>query len=274
MNNNPLKQYFRRPSVYFRLPSNGNDYEEGMVDIPESGELPVYPMTAIDEITARTPDALFNGTALIELIKSCIPNIKDPWAVSSNDMDAILIAIKIATTGDTLELDTSCPKCQETGTYGVSLIPILNSLKAGDYDKPLTIGELTIKLKPLQYRDMNQVALANFEVQKTYLNLDSIESVDERNRIGKEALEKITLLTMELLAKAIEYIETSTTRVDQKEFILDFLKNCDRNSFMKIRDFNSELKAETEIKPIHITCDGCGHEYDQPFTLSPVDFFE
>jgi hypothetical protein len=274
MNNNPLKQYFRRPAVYFKLPSGGNDYAPGMVDIPETGDLPVYPMTAIDEITARTPDALFNGTALIELIKSCIPNIKDPWAVSSNDMDAVLIAIKIATTGETLELDTACPKCEETGTYGVNLVPILNTLRSGNYSETLVVGDLTIKFKPLQYRDMNEVALANFEVQKTYMNLDQIESEEERTKIGKAALEKITLLTMGLLCNAIEYIQTTTTVVDQKEYILDFLKNCDRNTFMKIRDYNSDLRADNEIKPLHITCDGCGNEYDQPFTLSPVDFFE
>ncbi len=69
MNNNPLKQYFRRPAVYMKLPSAGKDYEPGVIDMPETGELPVYPMTAIDEITTRTPDALFNGTALVELVR-------------------------------------------------------------------------------------------------------------------------------------------------------------------------------------------------------------
>lgn len=46
-NNNPLKQYFRRPAVYIKLPSNGKNYTEGSLDMPENGELPVYPMTAI-----------------------------------------------------------------------------------------------------------------------------------------------------------------------------------------------------------------------------------
>jgi hypothetical protein len=66
---NPLKQYFRRPAIYLRLPSGGTGYPPGVVDLPESGELPIYPMTAIDEITSKTPDALFSGTAIVELIK-------------------------------------------------------------------------------------------------------------------------------------------------------------------------------------------------------------
>ena len=64
MENNPLRQYFRRPAVHVKLPSGGLDYPEGVIDMPPSGELPVYPMTAIDEITARTPDALYNGVAV------------------------------------------------------------------------------------------------------------------------------------------------------------------------------------------------------------------
>ena len=56
--NNPLKQYFRQPAIYIRLPSQGKNYPEGSLNMPPTGELAVYPMTAIDEITYRTPDAL------------------------------------------------------------------------------------------------------------------------------------------------------------------------------------------------------------------------
>ena len=119
--NNPLKQYFRRPSIYIKLPSGYKNYPAGVIDIPESGELPVYPMTAIDEITVKTPDALFNGSAIVDIINSCIPNIKDPWKLSSVDVDAVLIAIKSAADGNDMELETTCPACDESSTYGVNL---------------------------------------------------------------------------------------------------------------------------------------------------------
>jgi len=92
LDNNPLKQYFRRPAVYVKLPSGGKYYPQGVIDMPTNGEIPIFPMTAIDEITTKTPDALYNGTAMAELMKSCVPNIKDPWAINSMDLDAILIA--------------------------------------------------------------------------------------------------------------------------------------------------------------------------------------
>jgi hypothetical protein len=273
MENNPLRQYFRRPAVYLKLPSGGQSYEPGVVDLSDTEELPVYPMTAIDEITARTPDALFNGTAVAELIKSCIPAIKDPWQINSVDLDSILIAIKAASGGENLELDSTCPACQESATYQINLIGILASLKPGDYDKPLEIGDLKIKFKPLSYREMNAGAMGQFEVQRVFMNLELIEDDDERNAASHQALEKITLLTMDLIANTIEHIITPNASVTEKEFILDFLKHCDRNVYTEIRDYNTMLKLETEIKPLTIECTSCENKYEQPFTLNPADFF-
>ena len=77
--NNPLRQFFRRPAVHISLPSGGESYGPEDIEWPDEGkELPVYPMTAIDEITTKTPDALFNGEATFSLISSCAPDIGDP----------------------------------------------------------------------------------------------------------------------------------------------------------------------------------------------------
>jgi len=146
---NPLKQYFRRPALYLSLPSRGEFYPEGALDMPENGELPVYPMTAIDEITSKTPDSLFNGTAVPEIIKSCVPAIKDPWAIPSVDMDAILVAIRAATSGNDLEINSECPSCKEEGKYNINLGYLLSGLKPTDYNQPLVLGELIFKFKPL-----------------------------------------------------------------------------------------------------------------------------
>jgi hypothetical protein len=104
MSINPLTQYFRQPAIYVKLPSNGEHYTPGALTMPANRELPVYPMTAIDEITYRTPDALFNGNAVTNVIKSCIPNIVDPWAIPAMDVDTILVAIRIASYGHIMEV--------------------------------------------------------------------------------------------------------------------------------------------------------------------------
>ncbi len=275
MENNPLKQYFRRPSVYMKLPSNGQGYPEGALEMPETGELPVYPMTAIDEITARTPDALFNGTAVAELILSCVPNIKDPWSIPNIDLDAILIAIKAASsTSGEMDLETACTSCGETSTYKINLAAILTSITSPDYSEELSVGDLKIKLKPISYKEVNEAGMRQFEFQRVASQIDSIEDEDARNKVMKESLQKVTDLTMHLLCLAIEYIQTPTLKVDQKDYILDFLKHCDRNVYVSVRDRSSELRQASEVKPMKITCGSCENEYEQAITLNPTDFFD
>ena len=91
---NPLNKYFRQASVFITLPSAGQYWPEGTLVMPETGQLPVYPMTTRDEITLKTPDALMNGTGMVEVIQSCCPNIKNAWEMPSVDVDTVLIAVR------------------------------------------------------------------------------------------------------------------------------------------------------------------------------------
>ena len=271
--NNPLKQYFRRPSIYLKLPSGGKLYPPGVVNIPESGELPVFPMTAIDEISAKTPDALYNGTAMADIIKSCIPDIKDPWAINSIDLDAVLIAIRSAAGGNDMSISSECPSCKELADYGVNLVAILSQLKAADYDKELTINDLSIKFRPLTYKEMNEAGTAQLEAQRIFLTLEKEEDETVRASKTQDALKFITDVTMRILTQTITHIRTPNAFVEEQSYILDFLKNCDRDTYVTIRDYNATLKAQTEIKPLKIRCVHCQNEYEQQFTLNTSDFF-
>jgi hypothetical protein len=273
MSDNPLKQYFRRPAIYLKLPSAGQGYEPGVLELPPNGELPIYPMTAIDEITARTPDALYNGTAVVEIMKSCLPNVKDPWEVFSSDLDAIMIGIKVASNGNDIEMESECPKCKETGKYGVNLAVMLAQLKSGDYTKELNIHDLYFKFRPLKYKEMNDINLKQFEIQKTLVPIDT-DTEEQRNKKNQEALKVVTDLTIDVLSKAIEYIKTPTGIVTDKQFILEFLRNCDRLTYNKVRDYTTELKDQTEMPPLDIVCVNCSHPYKSKFTLNVTDFFE
>ena len=98
---NPLRKYFRQPAIHLRLPSGGKFYPPGAIDLPPNGEVPILPMTAVDEITSRTPDALFNGSAVIDIMRSCVPNIHDPWIIPAVDFNALLAAVRLASYANT-----------------------------------------------------------------------------------------------------------------------------------------------------------------------------
>lgn len=274
MADNPLSNYFRRPSIYITLPSKGKFYPEGALELTENNELPVYPMTAVDEITYRTPDALFNGTSIIEVIQSCMPNIKDAWAIPSIDLDTILSAIRIATYGHTLEIGTTCPKCEEEAEYGVDLRKIIEQLDVGEYDSTINVGDLEIHIKPLTYKDINESSLVQFEEQKIASVLEDAEMAEEEKlKLLSKTFKKISEVTITTMSKSVEYIKTPETMVSDSEQINEFLHNCERSIFETIKDKVLTLRSNSELKPLKIKCTECEHEYEQPFTLDMSNFF-
>jgi hypothetical protein len=274
LSSNPLKQYFRRPALYLKLPSGGMGYPEGTLNLPENGEIPIYPMTAIDEITSRTPDSLFNGVAIVELMKSCAPNIIDPWAVPTVDIDPILISIRAATNGNLMEIETKCPSCDEEAKYDVNLTGILQQYKPGDYAKALELGELTIKFRPLLYKEINQANLMQFEIQRLMSSIENIDDIAERNTKTNQAILSINDMSIDLITKTIEYIKTPMGIVLESAHIEEFLRNCDKTMFNTIKDTNLKLRDSSDTKPLHISCMHCKHEYDQSFTINVTTFFD
>lgn len=273
MHENPLRQYFRRPSIYIKLPSQGMFYDDSVINYTPDQDIPVYPMTAIDEVTMKTPDAVFNGQAMADVIKSCVPAIKDPWKINSIDLDSILIAIKIASNGEELDLNTTCPSCKTESKFGVNLIKLLASQTMVDYNKPLMLGDLAIRFRPLTYFETNKNSLSQYEIQKYLFDLQNFEDNEEKSEMMKTALEKLNIILTEILAKTIESITTPDTTVTNPEFIIEFLQGCDSKTNTMIKDYSIELREKSQIKPLNLKCINCGHEYTQTFVLNTSDFF-
>ena len=274
--NNPLRQYFRRPALHLSLPSKGQYYPEGSLELPESSELPVYPMTAIDEITSKTPDALFNGSAVVDIIKSCIPGIKDPWQIPSMDLDAILIAIRSATNGNELDISSTCPKCENEGEFKINLSYLLSTIKADNYDNVLHVGELQIKFKPLSYKEVNEGNTAQFLMQRQIREMQVMDETDieARNKRSSELMKDIQKINADLICKTIESISVETMVVTNRDHINEFIDKCDRNTFESIRTHVSTVRENSTIKPQKIKCVNCSHEYNQELALNITDFFE
>jgi len=273
--NNPLRQYFRRAALHLTLPSRGQFYPEGAIDMPETGELPVYPMTAIDEITGKTPDALFNGSAVVDIIKSCVPAIKDPWAIPSMDLDAILIAIRSATNGNDLGIFSTCPSCENEGEYKVNLSYLLTTIKSDDYNNILHVGELQVKFKPLSYKEVNNGNMGQLLMQRQIREMQAMDDADEesRNKRSSELMKAIQKINSELICNTVESISVESTVVTNREHITEFIEKCDRNTYEAIRTHVSTIRTNSTIKPQQIKCVNCSHEYNQELALNISDFF-
>jgi hypothetical protein len=232
-------------------------------------------MTAIDEITARTPDATFNGSAVAKIIQSCIPSIKNPWKISMSDMDSVLISIKIASYGDSIDVESMCPSCSETTEYQVDLVQSLSNLKIGDFETTLDVNGLNIKFASLDFEQANEIALENFTLQKTLANLMREENLsdEQKSNITQDVLTQITSLNLHLAANSIEYIRTPDAVVTDKEHIKEWLTNCSKEVFDMVIKGAESVRDPSQIKPLDVTCPKCEHGYQQVYSVNPTDFF-
>jgi hypothetical protein len=274
MSNNPLRQYFRQPAIYIRLPSQGKFYPPGTINMPGTSELPVYPMTAIDEITYRTPDALFNGQATVNVLQSCVPDIKDVWSTPAMDIDTLLIAIRIASYGHDMDFGTKCPKCGHECEHTVDLRGVLDRIRTPDYNTSLKSGDLEIFFRPMTYKNLNDNNAMQYENQKLLQMLPDSEvpDLDKMSALGA-ALKRITDITVQALAQSIAVVKTPQALVSEPEYLDELLKNCDRDLFNRIRDHIVELKSQAEMPPMTLVCPECTNEYEQAVTLDMSSFF-
>lgn len=286
MTDNPLSQYFRTPAIHLDLPSKGKFYAPGAIDMPDIGEVPIMPMTAIDEITYKTPDALFNGSAVVSVIQSCVPSIKNAWEMPVTDLTAVLCAIRIASFGHNMEIETKCPQCGASAEYKLDLRNVLDSIEAPDYNKALPIGDLSIMFKPMTYRDVNENNKLQFEEQRLNHLLENTDmETEDQIKLLSESFKKVSDYTLQTLTKNIKSITTPECTVSNEAHILEFLKKCENVIYKKIKKAVIDQKKGENLKPMKIKCDAaikhdgkedtvCGHVYDQYFTLDMTSFFD
>ena len=278
---NPLKKYFRQPKIFIRLPSKGKFYTPGSLVMTESGEFPVYPMTAKDELIFKTPDALLNGEATVSVIKSCIPNITNPWGMPSTDSDAVLIAIRLATYGEKLDITTKVPNTGEDRTFQVDLRTLLDQLTSFEFHPFVQIDDnMTVEIRPATYKEFTENTIKSFEEQRIFrlVNDDSIPD-DKKLAAFSASFKKLTELTIDLVVNSVVCIDTVEGKVTDKIYIREFFNNADSTTFDKILKHLEKMRDDSRIKPFKVRSGpedieaGAPEEYEIPITFDQSNFF-
>jgi hypothetical protein len=273
-NVNPLAQFYRQPKIWIKLPSGGHYYPEGSLDNSANDEYPVYAMTAKDELLFKTPDALLSGQSTVEVIKSCIPAIKDPWVMPSIDLDVCLIAIRLATYGEDMEITVNCPSCKEENDYNMNLRLWLGQFNNFVYQDSVDVDPLVVKIRPYSYKEITKASLQTLEQQKL-VQIATDESISDEEKIEKfqTGFIKLTSLTVDLISGCITRIETPNGSVSDKTLIVDFINNASKDVFEKIHSHVTAMKDQIELKPQQIKCGHCDHEFVTPITMDQSNFF-
>jgi hypothetical protein len=273
---NPLLAHFRQPAIYYKLPSLGAFWPTNSIDLPTNSDIPIYPMTAKDEITLRTPDALLNGQGVIDVIHSCCPNIKNAWNMPSVDVDALLIAIRIASYGNAMTMDTKCPHCNEENTYEADLSQLLDGIICPDYNELVKFHNIQIKLKPQEYSSINATNQINYEQQRV-LNTLGQEGIDDETRLAeyKKHMQRIVDLNVKILVDSTEYIEIldSHTRVSNTDHVQEYYQNCEAEICKIVRARLDKIGQEGAIPPMPAECQSCNTGYNVPLIFDYANFF-
>ncbi len=271
MATNPLQKYFRQPKIFISLPSQGiysSDAISGDVN-----KLAVYGMTGMDEIIFKTADALISGESTARVIQSCIPEIKDPWLISSLDIDLILTAIRVATYGSEIESTRICPSCGTDNSYTFNLSAMIDFYSSCKYNNTVTVDELTVVLRPLNYKESTDFSLKNFNIQKRVAQVNTLKDDDERKTLTDEILLELTTLRQEIFSSGIESVSIGSQTVTDKTHILEWLNNSDRTVTDKINK-HVEANRAAWTPPVQVTkCDNCGFEEEVPIELDQSNFF-
>jgi len=280
-NANPLNKYFRQPAIYVSLPS-GNNYPPHVITPSQTGEMGVMPMTAKDEIRFKTPDALMNGQGVVDVIQSCVPDIKDAWQIKSYDLDTILVAIRIATYGETMEINFNVPGANENVSHTVNLPSILDQLRATKVDGHVVLDDgLKITVRPLTYKDMTSTSLQTFQQQKMYTAIqDSQLSDEEKAKRFNDAFKALTDLNASILLKNIDMITMPDgTEITDPAHIKEFVENANATLIKEIEDKLTQLRGQGAVKPLRLKATedqikkGAPASYEVPVTFDTSNFF-
>ena len=277
---NPLQKYFRQVKNYMRLPSKGKFYPAGVLDMPATGELPVYAMTAKDELLFKTPDALMNGQATVDVIQSCVPNIKNAWLMPSIDLDAVLIAIRIATYGESMDVNITVPNTTIKRDFSMDLRLALDDLMAGQFAETMQIGAMTVTLRPINYKEFTDGAIKSFEEQRI-VNVVNDDKLDEQTKVGmfQQSFRKLTDITIAMVANSVVSIAVDGVVVTDPAHITEFIAKSEKNFYSAVMEHVQKQRDSFSIKPIKVTSTpedikaGAPTTFEVPVTFDQTNFF-
>lgn len=280
-NTNPLAGLMRQPKVYIKLPSGGQYWEPGSLEITDNGEYPVYSMTAQDELLLKVPDALMNGQAVVDVIQHCMPNVKNAWKVPNLDMDVILIAIRIATYGEKMSIPVKIKDFDSEYSLDLRvLIDQLNSQITWQEAVPIN-SDITVYVRPINYKQMTESALQTFETQKI-LQLVNNDDIPEEQKIAafKDSFAKLNQITIGVVSGSVYKIDSSQGSTSDARHIQEFMSNVDKEVFDKVKNHIDNLRDINSIKPLKIAVTeemrAAGVEGDEieiPLVFDSASFF-
>lgn len=290
---NTLGNIYRIPKINVNLPSGSKFYSQDEVNLSMDGSLPVRAMTARDELMLKSPDALLNGDALIHIIQSCVPEIKNVKKLLAPDVEAILLGVFHSSYGPNLQFQAVCPnpECNHKNDFELTIRHLLDSAPIMDIPKKVELDlgiienvptKLIAYVTPYTYETNTRHQLTVFHHNKM-LQIMSNDAIDDEKKLKtfNECFSKIVELKFENAVECIKKIEKveiinneeKVTVVNDPKELRDFIFNAERSLIDPITSAIDSLNVSSIEKTFKAECSKCHHQWDASVEFNPISFF-
>jgi hypothetical protein len=299
---NPLLQRINKmPPESFKLPSGGIYYNNGELDDEVvNGELLIYPMTTIDEITMKSTDLLYNGEAVERVFLRCIPQVKKPKQLLSNDVDFLMICLRVVTYGNNMDIYWNCPKCAETEKKNkeehdnnekkedvtIDGIDNIDEIRT-DINRGDSNLEESINVRPIKSIDLNQfikkVRPLNTQKKNDFIVKLSTGEVVQLRPTKFEEMIKLFQYDIdqlkspdELVDFIVDNIAAVVDTIDghaNKDDIREWAKQCSAPVLNELREKTSSANDWGTSFEYELKCEKCNYVNKTEIPLNPLHFF-
>lgn len=265
INKNPLLSRIHRiPGETIRLPSLSKFYTNGeLSEDTVNGEITVHPMTMTDELMMKSPDLLFQGTAIERVFIRCSPNIKKPLDLLTSDVDFILTHLRRISFGPNIDVQFKCAdeKCGHEQEVSVPLEYFTNESKEIDVDSfeekfvvHTKLDPREVVLKPITFREFLKIQ------QFTHESLDN-----------PDIMRDFVLDSFVSVIKSVDTIENNTE--ESREFIKQWIDAIPREDSAIIIDGVKHIQDWGPTFTYKVKCSKCSKPTTLSTELNPTAFF-
>jgi hypothetical protein len=245
------------PGTTFRLPSRGKSYTNGeLADDVKDGEVLIYPMSTLDEIYLKTPDMLFQGTAIEKSISRCCPQVLQPLNLLSKDVDYILTCMRLVSYGNILIVPFTCT-CEKG--------------KDKEVDLEVPISDFLNKTKNMTDDEVNKLSfeLDGFAIKTRYVTFGQMVLLNQENMNNGDNPDDIFKTFITNVAANIESIDN----VDDNSMIVEFLKAQQRKFQMGLLKHIQDVNEWGMNFDYKFKCKYCDKNKSVSISLNPASFF-
>lgn len=271
-------------TISIALPTMGRFYEDGVLDDDaDPSDLKINALGIMAELSTRDPFILASGKGMELLIPQICPSVLQPSSLSEIDLEAILIASRIATHGNTMVVEHTCSNmvangedetlalCNEENRINVDMYDIIMRYEPIEFSDIFVVEfpeyHQKVFLRPLEYGQALAILRETLNTRKETNALedtDVTELITNEDKIDEYAanIMKQAVSTMESIIHSIFYVESGNGgRVHDSDQIKEWLMAISKENVKKIIDQIGKLSASLSGKNI-ITyqCSGCNKE--------------